>query len=158
MTTEATKKPDTTGSAFLRMGACPSLALILVAGLVGCAFGPSSGSLHFAGSDPMGAFSGDVSPGDCLGWFQEGSTHVGFGGTRKADLINVGDDGQHVTVSTHGGRWMLERSACRAFDVRKWFDAEKHLHVVVLVDCTSAEGVRVQGSVRSDACYIMRPR
>jgi len=144
------------------MRALAIFLLLLVVGLVECkkyefAFGPSSGSVHFEGSDPMGAFSGDVSAWNCQGRFAEESTSVYFSGTRRSDMIGVGDDGGSVNVRTRGGEWTLERSACRAFDVRKWFDAEKHFHVLVLVDCTSAEGVRVQGSVRSDACYIKRP-
>ncbi len=155
MTTEATKKPpDRGGSSLLCMGACPSLALILVAGLEGC---NSFGSLHYEGSDPMGAFSGDVSAWGCEGRFERGATRIHFGGTRRGDLIGLGDDGKYITVLTRGGSWTLERWACRAWDVRDWFDAEKHLHVVVLVDCTSAEGVRVKGSVRSDACHVNRP-
>ena len=134
----------------------PAILLILVAGVVGCQFGPSSGSLHYEGSDPIGAFSGDVSAWDCEGRFEQGSTQVYFSGTRRGDLINLGDEGQYVAVATRGGSWTMDRSACRAYDVRKWLDADKHLHVVVVVDCTSA-GVRVQGSVRSDACYVQRP-
>ena len=105
----------------------------------------------------MGPFSGDVSAWDCQGSFEQGgATNVFFGGTRKGDVIMLGDYPQSIHVSTRGGGWTLARSACRTLDVRKWFD-EKHLHVVVVVDCTSAEGVRVQGSVRSDACYVRRP-
>jgi hypothetical protein len=140
-----------------------ALSLVLVAGLAGChkyelAFGPSSGSMHFEGSDPMGTFSGDVSAWDCHARFVDGDTSVSFGGTRRNDVISLLYNGS-IHVSVRGGGWTVDRSMCRAFDVRKWFDAEKHLHVVVeLADCTSRGGVRVQGSVRSDACYVDRPR
>jgi len=178
---DATKEPPDCGSSsLLRTGSSPSLArvrwaafsgavliwemraaaiLILVAGPAGCAvesvFDQSSGSLHFEGSDPMGAFSGDVKALSCSGRFTGGGgTSVGFGGTGRIAVL----DGS-VHVSTHGGGgWSVDRSRCGVFEVHKWFDAEKHLHVVVVLDdCTTPDGVRVWGKVRSDACEIMRP-
>jgi hypothetical protein len=151
----------------LREMRAPAILLVLVAGLGGCKFGPSSGSLHYEGSDPMGPFSGDVSAWDCHGSFVNGSLgDVYFGGTHKGDLISLlpdlGDRAaatQSVHVLTRGGGWELDRSTCRTYDVRKWLDGGKHLHVVVVLDgCTSRDGVRVEGSVRSDACYVDRPR
>lgn len=105
----------------------------------------------------MGAFSGDISAVGCSSRFNGGLLDVLFGGEGRYDSIGLHADPESVVVVTAGGGWAAKRSECRAFDVRKWFDAEQHLHVVALVDCTSAEGVHVQGSVRSDACYVSRP-
>jgi hypothetical protein len=144
-----------------------ALVLVLVAGLAGCQFGPSSGSLHYEGADPMGGFSGDVSAWDCHGSFSDGYPgQVWFGGTNRGDVISLlpePGDWAYVTKSVHvltrGGVFEVDRSTCRAYDVRKWFDGKKHLHVVVVLDdCKTADGVRVQGSVRSDLCYVDRPR
>jgi hypothetical protein len=151
----AQMRPDRAGSSFLRTSSFPSLVLILVASLVGCR---SSGSLHFEGSDPMGTFSGNVGGWHCHARFVNGTTRVYFYTHHRGDQIDLDDDGQQVHVETQGQNWKLERSECRAFDIRKWFDAKEHLHVVVqLVDCTSPDGVRVEGSLRSDACDVERP-
>jgi hypothetical protein len=145
----------------------PAILLILVAGLVGCQFGPSSGSLHYEGSDPMGPFSGEVSAWDCHASFVNGALgEVYFAGMRRGDLISLVPDlvdptypTQSVHVLTRGGGWELDRSTCRTFDVRKWLDGDMHVHVVVVLgDCTSRNGGRVQGRVQSDACSVARPR
>ena len=136
---------------FGRTGA--AAVLFLVAGLSGCM--SVSGSLHFEGSDPVGPFSGDVNPTYCNAWFERGNTNVFFARGRLSDVIDPTPDG--ITVSTRGARWTLRSSACRAFDFRHWFDGEKHLHVVIAVDCTSDEGVHVHGSVYSPACDVDRP-
>jgi hypothetical protein len=142
------------------------ILLILVAGLGGCQFGPSSGRLHYEGSDPMGPFSGDVSAWDCHGSFMNGAIgDVYFGGTHRGDVISLLPDlggrassTQSVHVLTRGGGWELDRSTCRTYDVRKWLEGGKLHVVVVLGGCTSRDGVRVEGRVRSDACYVDRPR
>jgi hypothetical protein len=146
-------------STLLRELRIAAILLILVAGLIGCdlAFGPASGSVHFEGTDPMGAFSGYISAVRCSSHFEGALPYVLFSGERRNDAIGVHADPESVIILTAGGGWTLKRSECRAFDIRNSFDAEKRLHVAVLVDCTSAEGVHVQGSVRSDACYVRRP-
>jgi hypothetical protein len=136
-----------------------AILLILVTNLAGCRFVDSnaSGRLQFEGSDPMGAFSGELGAFDCSARFSAGALRVAFSLGGRENVLVVGVGREYVHVRTRGADWDLERSACLAYDVRTWFDVEKHLHVIVAVDCTSAEGVHVQGSVRSDGCHVIRP-
>ena len=160
-----------TSKSILFRAATAVARLVLIGGLTACNrwdfLGPSSGSMHFEGVDPMGTFSGEVPALDCQGRFVGESLQINFSGNGRGksiffvedgvELIGKDNDGRWVSVSTTGASWRLHRSECNTFDVRKWFDNDKHLHVVVQVDCTT-QGVHVRGSVSSDRCHIERPR
>ncbi len=113
--------------------------------------GPSSGSFHFDGSDPMGAFSGEVSAYTCTGRFVGESLQVMFGGdTRKWISLEgrgdgparKGDDERWISVVVRGVERKLFPSRGTTFDVRQWLDDDKQVHAHARVDCTSERGRR----------------
>jgi hypothetical protein len=60
----------------------------------------------------------------------------------------------HPTSETGLGR--IDPASCSTYDVRYWLDGDKHLHVVVRLECTF-NGTRIHGAMESDDCYIERP-
>jgi hypothetical protein len=50
----------------------------------------------------------------------------------------------------------VSREQCSVFDVRRWMDERKQLHVSIHLDCTS-DDVHVQGTAISDDCDYLAP-
>jgi hypothetical protein len=66
-------------------------------------------------------------------------------------------DGETLTFGTESGlERTFDRRQCSRFDIRKWLDDDKRLHVAVDIDCT-ADRVRVRGTAQSEGCDYLPP-
>jgi hypothetical protein len=142
--------------------------------LAGCAATGATGQIDYAGTAALGDFHRSVGVAYCRaqidsassisGFFALDSRRLRFGHARGslgfAGALSPAPDAsakETIILATESGlSRVFTADQCASFDIRKWIDPERRLHVSIVLDCKT-DDLQVRGSVESSACDYVAP-
>src|SRR5262249_23504877 len=122
----------------------------------------ASGTMFYESTDPFGALSGSVSSGNCRAQVDSPAPApdisipltIHHSPQMGAVHLSAQAGGQTVSVTAQGTGWTVSPEMCSTYDVKKWWDDKKRLHVTIRLDCRTPKGAHIHGTVESDDCLV----